>query len=419
MLVGMETRVDSVSGRAVSGLSGNRVRVVLPAVPVGEASLAGLREQMRSASRAKAQAEAARAQAAAEYSRRMGERATEKTLRKQSGQSTRGVRAEVKVANQLKDLPVTRKAFEKGEISYGHTRIITAAARRVRVDEKYLVSKAKTQPVDVFSRAARQHEQQQSDDDGVSRLEAQKKMRRAWLGTDWADGMTVLHARFDPITGARVKNALSTMTNEMWREENPKDRPTTEQRLADAVARLLCDPSQSSIRKSGRSQKGTVLFVTVNYDVVTRQLRNAELVDGTPLPVETVRDLACGAEIVPAFFDTRGQPLWVGRSQRIATRAQRMALFARDRGCVGCNADPSWCQAHHIVPWQAGGPTDINNLCLLCSNCHHQIHDDGWQIRQTPGGKHIMLPPPARRNRPPPPRNHRRKHRRRTTVIRR
>ena len=71
----MSKGVESVNGRAVDGVSGNRVRVVLPSVPVERASLVGLREQMRSASRAVAQAEAARARAAAEYSRRLGDKA--------------------------------------------------------------------------------------------------------------------------------------------------------------------------------------------------------------------------------------------------------------------------------------------------------------------------------------------------------
>ncbi|MDE0131688.1 MAG: HNH endonuclease signature motif containing protein [bacterium] len=113
------------------------------------------------------------------------------------------------------------------------------------------------------------------------------------------------------------------------------------------------------------------------------------------------RDMACQGKIVPSVFDTRGQPLWVGMSKRLATRAQRLALIARDRGCVGCGADPAWCQAHHIVPWEADGPTDIDNLVLLCSRCHHQVHDDGWRVQQSPDGKR-RLRPPAKGHRPPP-----------------
>jgi 5-methylcytosine-specific restriction protein A len=136
------------------------------------------------------------------------------------------------------------------------------------------------------------------------------------------------------------------------------------------------------------------LFLVAHYDIDQQNFHDATLADGTPIPVAAFQDMACQGKVVPAIFDTRGRPLWVGMSKRLATPAQRMALIARDRGCVGCGADPAWCQAHHVIPWEAGGPTDIDNMCLLCSRCHHQIHDDGWIIRQTPDGKHTMQPPP-------------------------
>ncbi len=417
----MNEVATGANGRVVDQRTGNQVRVVLPSVPVREASLAGLQEQMRSASRAKAQAEAIRARAAAEYSRRLGDKATEKELRKQSRQSARGTRTEVKVATQLKDLPNTKNAFETGEITFGHAKVIAATAERAKnIDEQELVGRAKVEPVDVFSRTARRHEQQRSHDDGIGMLEAQKRARRAWIKTDRDDGMTVLYARFDPITGARIRNALSHRTDQLWREEHPNHRPSTEQRLADAVADLICRPDRTQEKKGKPGWAGATLFITANYDVVTQKLQDAQLADGTPIPVETIKELACEAEIVPAFFDSRSQPLWVGTSSRLATRAQRMALFARDRGCVGCQTDPEWCQAHHIIPWQEDGPTNIDNLVLLCSRCHHQIHDNRWQIHQTPDGKHVMLPPP--RHRPPPPNNHPRRRRRRrklTTQLRR
>ena len=113
----------------------------------------------------------------------------------------------------------------------------------------------------------------------------------------------------------------------------------------------------------------------------------------------------------PPSSTAKAKPLWVGRQRRLATRAQRRALYARDQGCIGCGLDPDWCQAHHITYWEAGGPTDIDNLTLLCSRCHHQIHDNNWQIKQTPTGKHIMIPPTTP-NRPPPPNKTSRRRRR-------
>ncbi|MEP6482771.1 MAG: HNH endonuclease signature motif containing protein [Rhodoglobus sp.] len=40
----------------------------------------------------------------------------------------------------------------------------------------------------------------------------------------------------------------------------------------------------------------------------------------------------------------------------------------RDGGCrfPGCDRPPSWCEAHHIVPWSHGGRTDLADGLLLC-----------------------------------------------------
>ena len=378
------------NGRSGGDLSAGRVRVTLPSASVERASPAVLKEMMRSASEAASRVAAFRARAAAEYSRRMGQRHAEKTLRQVSGASSRGARSEIETANRLKDLPGTRRAFEDGQINPGHVKIIAKTSGRVEIDEQELVEKAKRQPVDVFAHTARKHEQQRSGDDGVSRLETQKKSRRAWIRTDRDDGMTVLYARFDPITGALVKNALSTRNDLLWREED-RDRPrTSEQRLADALAQLVSEPGGAG---NVKRRPGATLFVVAHYDAVAGRLGDAALADGTPIPVEALKRLACDAGIVPAFFDGKGRPLWVGRTRRLATRAQRRALYARDGGCVGCGVDPDWCEAHHIIFWEAGGPTDIDNLCLLCRRCHHQVHDDGWRIRRTRRGGYVMAPP--------------------------
>ena len=58
----------------------------------------------------------------------------------------------------------------------------------------------------------------------------------------------------------------------------------------------------------------------------------------------------------------------------------RRAITQRDRGCrfPGCDRKASWCEAHHVEPWQHGGPTNINNLVLLCAFHHHVVHRQGW-----------------------------------------
>ena len=56
-----------------------------------------------------------------------------------------------------------------------------------------------------------------------------------------------------------------------------------------------------------------------------------------------------------------GAVLAMGRAIRLATPAQKDALIARDLGCVipGCGVPGEHCEVHHVIPWAAGGPTDV------------------------------------------------------------
>jgi hypothetical protein len=102
----------------------------------------------------------------------------------------------------------------------------------------------------------------------------------------------------------------------------------------------------------------------------------------------------------PTLGGSPTQPLEVGRSRRVVSAAQRAALVVRDRGCVfsGCDRPPAWCEAHHLVPWLEGGPTDLPNLALLCRAHHRAVHEGGWQLQRDPDG-HLTATPPHRRPR--------------------
>ena len=70
--------------------------------------------------------------------------------------------------------------------------------------------------------------------------------------------------------------------------------------------------------------------------------------------------------MIPAVLGNSGEVLDLGRETRLATTPQRRALGLRDRGCVfpGCTRPSNWCQAHHIIDWIHGGPSDMDNLKL-------------------------------------------------------
>lgn len=111
--------------------------------------------------------------------------------------------------------------------------------------------------------------------------------------------------------------------------------------------------------------------------------RKLATIDGVDQPISaaTARRLACSAELIPAVFGGSSLPLDLGRSARLFSRAQILALWARDRGCASCG-QTTFVEAHHAtMDWVKGGRTDLRDGVLLCSRCHHRVHRYGWEIR--------------------------------------
>ena len=104
------------------------------------------------------------------------------------------------------------------------------------------------------------------------------------------------------------------------------------------------------------------------------------------LSQDALTRIACDADINLALLGPTGDLLYQGRTCRFPTVAQSRALVVRDRGCVfpGCDRPPSKCQAHHLLFWGDLGPTDIDNLALVCGFHHMVIHDQHWQLGRLP-----------------------------------
>ncbi|WP_314502944.1 HNH endonuclease, partial [uncultured Microbacterium sp.] len=123
-------------------------------------------------------------------------------------------------------------------------------------------------------------------------------------------------------------------------------------------------------------------------------------IDGITAPVSarTARRMAAGGGIISCVLDGDSQILDWGRTKRLFTPTQRLALVERDGGCAMCGAPPGHTKAHHIRWWaRDAGPTDLHNGVLLCESCHHRIHDNNWDIRIDGTGttaKVWFIPPP-------------------------
>lgn len=115
---------------------------------------------------------------------------------------------------------------------------------------------------------------------------------------------------------------------------------------------------------------------------------HSQLIDGTPLDAATIRRLLCDAGIHRVVMLGRSTILDYGRTTRTVSPELWASLVLRDGGCRApwCDRGPDWCEAHHIVPWEHGGPTDVDNLALYCTRDHHRFHAQAWEIKLKPDG---------------------------------
>ena len=139
----------------------------------------------------------------------------------------------------------------------------------------------------------------------------------------------------------------------------------------------------------GRHLPPVQISVLIGLDALRGQTDEVGLTDaGVELPPEVVRRMACDAEIIPMILDGPGGSADAGCSRRTVPLRLRRLLVARDRHCrwPGCGEPPSRCDAHHVWHWIDGGPTNLDNLVLLCHRHHHFLHQHGYRMNPQPDG---------------------------------
>jgi hypothetical protein len=227
------------------------------------------------------------------------------------------------------------------------------------------------------------------DSDGIDRLERQRRNTRLRSWVD-GEGMWCLSGRFDPVTGLTVSSKLAGAVETLFAESTPPGCPSDpverQQFLnAHALARLV-DGAQ---RAGGSSRSEFV--VVIDADAPQQRGPVAEFAIPVEIPARVLADLAGEAD-VHAVIVRNGVVLYapgdtdLGRTTRLANRAQRRAMRGLYNGCgiPGCTVGFDRCKLHHIIWWSNGGRTDLSNLIPVCSVHHTKIHHDGWVIELGP-----------------------------------
>jgi hypothetical protein len=116
---------------------------------------------------------------------------------------------------------------------------------------------------------------------------------------------------------------------------------------------------------------------------------------GTILPMSDVIRLARHARHYLAIFD-KGKALALYSTKRLASPAQRIVLYAKDRGCTapGCTIPGYYCEVHHVTDWATCHTTDIEDLTFACGAQHRLLRPGGWTTRKNSRGDTEWLPPP-------------------------
>ena len=389
ILLGMEftgsASAEAVATERVSGVE-PEVALCVFREDIGELSIEKLDDRIEVLGRARSQLEGELAEALAERARRTTCRETSAVLRERVLESAGRASGDVKLAVSLSEnFPATLEALAAGEITSGHARVIDRVAGKPDYrSEEVILDSAKAVPADLLSRYALRWERVEVGD--YTKYQQQRQDRRASM-TQEPDGSWKLFAHLDYMAGREVSLAWAKMAEAFRRDEKPDSKITYLQRNADALEQLITRNGMT------RATPASLLIIS-EYDTVTGKLGQPRLDDGQPVPPEKLARLVANADVYTAFADADGQPLWLGRSKRSASLAQRIVLAARDGGCIGCNSPSERCEAHHIEHWTDDGPTDVDNLAQLCPGCHHLVHDCNWQVVESFRSRYRINAPP-------------------------
>jgi hypothetical protein len=331
----------------------------------------------------------------------------------------------VRVARSLPLLPEIDAAFAAGKLSYSKVRVLVTVA--AEVDEAVLLKQAQIQTVSQLERTVRAFRR-------GGGWQQEKERRASWRWDD--DGMLVVSARLPPDEGALLIAALEQSRKDTERTaEGSGDSsgdavPGTASPVSDEDRRRAaltkadpCDVARADMLVTLAERAlaaGTVdssgddrHLVVVHADFDQLAERQGELPDPPPDPLsdppsdplsdplpdrlpgprchiengpglhrQVACRIACDAALVAVVHHVgAGEPLRLGRKTRPVSPAQRRALRIRDGGCrfPGCPRR-THLNAHHVRPWSLFGPTDLDNLVLLCRFHHMLVHEGGFTV---------------------------------------
>jgi hypothetical protein len=318
-------------------------------------------------------------------------------------------------------LPATAAAQARGDINAEHVAIIRKcltdaavyldATTRAQIDQD-LARLATDNSPETLRQAADRLLYLLNQDGATPNDEHRARRREVTLGRQDTDGMTPINGWLDPELAASVGAVFAKLAAPGMCNPNDEVACVDGEPDSDAAQRDTRSPGQRnhdalkamcrSALASGELGQHNGLPVTIIVSTTLQDLQSAAGVavtgSGSVLPMSDVIRMASHAHHYLVIFDkhTR-EPLYLGRSKRLATAGQRLVLFNRDRGCTrpGCTAPAYHSQAHHAAQdFGKGGQTNITDLGLACGPDNRLVKEGGWTTRIRSDGRIEWIPPP-------------------------
>ncbi|WP_245555751.1 HNH endonuclease signature motif containing protein [Gordonia soli] len=274
------------------------------------------------------------------------------------------------------------------------------------------------------------------------------RQRSMTLSRQDAQLMSKLTATLDPVTRAMLDVVLAKWAAPGMNNPDDPNSPSGSIDDADPDSEVIKDAAQRDSRSQGQRNHDALnallkcvleggalggshrgLPPQLIISITETQLRESAglgvTATGADLPWRDVVELAAKADPhLAVFADHTEEVLYFGRARRTASRAQRMALFARDRGCTApdCDQPAMHSEAHHLIDWAEGGRTDIDDLGVACPKHNRAAgpRRDQWTTRLDRATGRVTWTPPATSeptNGPPEPRINNRHHPDRVLVC--
>jgi len=299
----------------------------------------------------------------------------------------------IAAAHGLEGLPAIATALRSGEL--GPDKVVELTRLATPETEAELIRWARSVSSGAIRRRAERAERRSLDD--VRSTEESRSC--SWWFYD--DGRRVcVTADLPASRGMTLIRAVNRGAERVPVMPGEEDEWGIDARRADALVALAA----GGLARDPDSDRSTVVVHTSLQALAAGE--GSEIEEGGIAHPETVHRLMCSGRVQLVIEDEAGNPVRIGRMRREPSPWMMRQLRHRDPGCrfPGCGTR-SFANAHHVRWWSRGGPTDLDNLLLVCSFHHRLVHEYGWSIRLQANGDAAWFRPDGSRYRsgPAPP----------------